>query len=140
MASEQQPISFVELVLPDELRAFQRRTADAPTSPNKIQFFGGHVDSGESFYDAAIRELKEETNLPVDDMEFTDMGVLSVPKGNNVFRKVGWVAAGIASIDFEDYEGVGVPEAFSIEQALARDDVVTTVRYILMTRLGASWL
>lgn len=34
-------------------------------NPNKIGTFGGGVDNGESYVDAAIRELKEELNLSV---------------------------------------------------------------------------
>ncbi len=40
----------------------------APTTrnPNQWNFFGGHVDDGESPEEAAVRELEEETGLSVD--------------------------------------------------------------------------
>lgn len=35
-----------------------------------ISFPGGHVDNGESFYDSAAREVKEETGLSVKSLKF----------------------------------------------------------------------
>lgn len=35
-----------------------------------ISFPGGHVDNGESFYDSAAREVKEETGLTVKSLKF----------------------------------------------------------------------
>ena len=34
-----------------------------------IAFPGGHVDIGESFVESTIREIKEETNLDISDLE-----------------------------------------------------------------------
>jgi len=47
------------------------RRQNAPSEQNKkmtgrdIRFRGGHVESGESFVDAVIREMKEETGLDI---------------------------------------------------------------------------
>ena len=35
-----------------------------------ISFPGGHVEPGESFYESAVREAKEETGLTVRDLKF----------------------------------------------------------------------
>ena len=35
-----------------------------------ISFPGGHIEPGESFYDSAVREVKEETGLAVSDLKF----------------------------------------------------------------------
>lgn len=35
-----------------------------------LSFPGGHVEAGESFYDSAVREVKEETGLDIQDLRF----------------------------------------------------------------------
>lgn len=44
----------------------QKRSPDAPKNPNKITFFGGEIEIGESPEEAARRELMEELELQVD--------------------------------------------------------------------------
>jgi len=39
---------------------FQKRPASKEIDPEKLAFFGGHVESGESVKEAAKRELEEE--------------------------------------------------------------------------------
>jgi len=39
------------------------KRAPGTNNPNQWNFFGGHVDEGESPKEAAVRELKEETNF-----------------------------------------------------------------------------
>lgn len=58
-----------------------------------------------------------------------------VPKGIGVFRKVNLFGLAIPDANFEVYEGVGA-ESFSITEALKRDDLAQTVRFILEKEQG----
>jgi 8-oxo-dGTP diphosphatase len=52
----------------------------APTKriwPNKYNGIGGHVESGEDVYTAAVREVREETGLAVRDVRLR--GVINIP-------------------------------------------------------------
>ncbi len=43
-----------------------KRTADKTIAPNGLDFsVGGHVDSGEDYLDAAVREAEEEINITI---------------------------------------------------------------------------
>lgn len=41
------------------------KRAPSTNNPNQWNFFGGHIDQGESAIDAAVRELKEETGYKI---------------------------------------------------------------------------
>ena len=45
-------------------------------NPNQWNFFGGHVDKGESPKDAAIRELFEETSFKIDASLLKEVSVI----------------------------------------------------------------
>jgi 8-oxo-dGTP pyrophosphatase MutT (NUDIX family) len=130
MPEFQAPVAFVRLDLPDGWMAMQRRTKDAPSSPNKLQFFGGHIEEGETLIGAAKRELAEETDLPVDELDLQEVGLFYVPK-NGFKRVVGLVQTKIESADFADYEGNGRPEIWTPLGALASQQLVSSVQYIL---------
>ena len=46
-----------------------KRTKTAPSHPLHWDLPGGHVEEGESFEEAAVREALEETNLEVSDLQ-----------------------------------------------------------------------
>jgi 8-oxo-dGTP pyrophosphatase MutT (NUDIX family) len=125
------PLAFVKLDLPDGRLAVQRRTHDAPTSPNKVQWFGGHIEEGETLMQAALRELGEETNLTLNEIEFDEVGLFFVPKKTGIKRVAGLVTAQIPNADFEDYEGVGRPEAWGAQELVNSGQLVTSVQYIM---------
>lgn len=52
------------------------------TDYNLWGFPGGSMELGESFEDVAIRELKEETNLEIDELK-----LLKVLSGKNTYRE-----------------------------------------------------
>lgn len=56
--------AWVILYTPDKLILGKR--APGVNNPNQWNFFGGHIDDGESAAEAAARELKEEINVSVD--------------------------------------------------------------------------
>jgi mutator protein MutT len=48
----------------------ERRKADRATDPGRVALPGGHVEEGESFEQACVRELKEELGLDCAEFEF----------------------------------------------------------------------
>jgi isopentenyl-diphosphate delta-isomerase len=63
------------------------RTADKKMFPNGFDFAAAeHVESGESFIDAAVRGLDEELNLTVDPGALVQGGILPATPQINYFR------------------------------------------------------
>lgn len=115
--------------LPDGRYVFQRRTDDAPVNAGLLGNFGGHVDLGETNDDAIRRELTEETSLDVDQLDIQHHSDFVVDReGEDVEYHVFSIT--LENMDFEVHEGVRA-EAYSLEEALARDDLTSSVRYML---------
>lgn len=123
-------ISAVLLRLPDERVVLQRRGASAPVSPNKNGFFGGHVEPGESFHEAAVRELGEETSLDVSKLKISHVMdyVITTEQGREVNFHL--YEANIDSPNFDVFEGDG-SITLTIAEALKRDDLTDSVRHAL---------
>lgn len=118
------------LVLPDGRWVMQRRTDDAPTDPNGLSFFGGHLEPGEQPQEALLRELAEETSLSIEAREYQLVcdPVTIKRQGKDFQLHVFYVD--IPSLEFEVYEGKGV-EAFTLAQLRKRDDLSEVAQAVL---------
>ena len=56
----------------------QERDEHAPIAPERWAASGGHVEPGESFLEAAVRELEEETGLVVAPEELQLVGIYDI--------------------------------------------------------------
>jgi 8-oxo-dGTP pyrophosphatase MutT (NUDIX family) len=57
------------------------KRAPSTNNPNQWNFFGGHVDQGESNIEALIRELKEETGYDGSSLSFKEITTI----GNSTY-------------------------------------------------------
>ncbi len=114
------------MLLPDGRIVMQRRTMDAPSGAGKLSFFGGTMEEGESPLEAARRELGEETDLPVDSLEFVPAVSTIVQKdvGSKELWRANLFWVKIESADFKFFEGDGA-EVYTVEELLARPDLTT---------------
>lgn len=71
---------YVVLVTPDRKVIFQRRAKDKDTFPDMLDTaVGGHVELGQSYEDAVLREVEEETGLR---LGMTDLTFITKFVGN----------------------------------------------------------
>ena len=84
----------------------QLRTADAQIAPNKICLFGGHLQVGEQPLEAALREMHEETSLPIEQLEFIgELPGFTEPDARNIPQDRYVYAALVKTRHFEVREG-----------------------------------
>ena len=74
------PFSLVYLIVDNKILLLQR-SSSKNIQPNKIMPPGGKVEAGESVYESALREFKEETGLSLNDMKL--WGTFSWLDNNN---------------------------------------------------------
>jgi len=121
----------VWFVTPDGGIIFQRRAKDKDTYPDLLDAtVGGHVEPGESYLDAAIKETMEETGLklnPVDLHELKKLRTRSEDKvtgmTNNTFRmQYAYLFKGkISDLHVEGGKAIGF-ESYSIDELQKMND------------------
>jgi len=127
-------IAHIALILPDGQIVLQRRDDQAPLGANRLAFFGGHVEPGETQDEAMRRELGEETSLDVTSLDIQPAHQFELIGQNGVVSHFHTYTANIPNADFTVYEGQGA-EVHSVEQIFTREDVVSSVIHAL-TKLG----
>lgn len=63
------------------------KRAPSTNNPNQWNFFGGHIDQGESAVDAAVRELKEETGYKISASSLKE--ITTIGKATYFVAKIG---------------------------------------------------
>jgi 8-oxo-dGTP pyrophosphatase MutT (NUDIX family) len=116
-------IAVVLLRLPDGRLIFQRRGPTAPTSPNLLGLFGGHVEPNEHPDDAVRRELSEETSLDISKLSFKKLDEAEIDD----FRHFYYYISDVNNVDFEVFEGEGL-EVYSPAEAASRNDITPSTR------------
>ncbi|MDD4415157.1 MAG: NUDIX domain-containing protein [Oscillospiraceae bacterium] len=61
---------FTTMVMIKDRHTGKTLVQDRVKSWKGLSFPGGHIEDGESFYDCAVREVKEETGLDVYNLKF----------------------------------------------------------------------
>ena len=122
-------VAIASLRLVDNKFVFQRRTKDAPINAGLLGHFGGHVELEESCDDAIRRELREETSLPIDELNINELSSFIVEREGKMVEYHPYDIV-IDNAEFEVYEGAGA-EVHDLKEALERVDLTSSVRYLL---------
>jgi 8-oxo-dGTP pyrophosphatase MutT (NUDIX family) len=125
-------LTIIMFELPDGRLVLQRRTKDAPYAPGLLTLFGGWVEANETPLECIKREITEETNLDVNNMDIQTITDFIVPASQDFDkdRHFYLYKASIPNLDFEVYEGDGA-EAFSIDELKNRPDLTGSAKYTL---------
>ena len=107
------PVRFEE---GEVLYAFQKRSPDNLLYPNRLGFFGGKIEGGESPKQCLVRELREEIGLKIGVRAVTDCGTFVVPGDLEPSKNLIFYTYALPVIhrtQINDGNGEGVPEFFS---------------------------
>lgn len=125
---------YVVLVTPDRKVIFQRRAKDKDTFPGMLDTaVGGHVELGQSYEDAVLREVEEETGLrlKIADMTHITKFIGNYPDAvtnriNHSFRQhYAYLYTGeLADLQVEGGAGEGF-EAIALDDLYARSSPAT---------------
>jgi len=113
---------------------FQLRSDEARVLPGKIGFFGGNLESGETLYECATREILEETELSIkkDDMRETFM----VPSESPDYALFVTRIQDVDPANIVVHEGKGLIE-LTVEEALAHEKVSAGAKDVLRRYFSA---
>ncbi|HET7320286.1 MAG TPA: NUDIX domain-containing protein [Candidatus Saccharimonadales bacterium] len=125
MAEDTHNVAALVLYTSDNQFVMQRRDNKAPTFPNMLALFGGHIQMSEKPAEAAVREYHEELSVHLPDLEV--VGVLSRyrhPDLDNVLMDINIFAALLNEKHFEVYEGKGA-EWIPFQDVHFRSDIIS---------------
>ncbi len=133
------PIANILVLDTDNNLLLQHRDDNpAINNPGMITGFGGAVEPGESVREAALRELKEETNLSLSIDELTYLATLFQAKINDGTSRwvTYYVLKGQNASTFEIYEGQGykkIPLNANLDEFYLSDMVRTAIQHLRQT-------
>jgi mutator protein MutT len=132
-------IAVAILRLPNGQVVLQRKDENSPRSPHKLALFGGSIEANETPKEAIVRELIEETSLPIGGLGLKNILTCIVQVNDKARPKV---KAYVFEVEVENnqfsvYEGKGA-ETYSMQELLERDDVDPTISKIIEI-LEARW-
>jgi len=108
-----------------------KRPIDRLIDPGKLSFFGGHVESGETFRQAAKREISEELSIPLDKIQNTEI----IPIGEEGEFKYKMDYSNLTNYEISSVFAYFVPKGMKIqpcEENLEKKTVkVETVEYTI---------
>jgi 8-oxo-dGTP diphosphatase len=128
-------VASVVLVDPRGWLLLQERDQHAPVAPNQWGLVGGHVDEGEAWDAALVRELHEETGLQAEALELTlwfDEVVQHSPKRSSHLADHWRIWVGRTELTDADIQlGEGRQIVFVDPGTLAQLDLAPAASYLL---------
>ena len=110
---------------------FQERDHNTSINPGRVTAFGGGIESGESIYECAKRELYEELELSLDIGELESIGLFESDFEDGIYIHM-FVAKEIDGSKLVLHEGESIVE-LSLEEALGHEKVTDFTKDVLRT-------